>query len=265
MSTGIVMAIEREDIAVRLIEERARIGYTQRDFAAKVGITTESLRLYELGQRGISAEFMAKAAMLGIDVQYVLTGVASRNRAEVEAAIQPTVSINGSTNVIGIVNGGTVNQIKTDKHVTTVKAEVKPGDEHITQEQAATLTALVNEIVELESKLKQKPKTHRSVWGSLNAHMNVTRYLLIPAIGYEKAEKYLRQWIGRLNSMSSAPVKDGDAWRKRKYAYIKINSKNDPASIERYIAKNFSASSLSDLSNDELEKVYRYVAAKKRK
>jgi len=240
------------------------LGFSQRDFAEKLSVSNETVRRYEMGQREMGAEFIANAATLGVDVQYVLTGVASRNRAEVEAAIQPVVSINRSTNVIGIVNGGTVNQIKTDKHVTTVKAEVKPGDEHITQEQAATLTALVNEIVELESKLKQKPKTHRSVWGSLNAHMSVTRYLLIPAMGYDKAEKYLRQWIGRLNSMSSAPIKDGDAWRKRKYAYIKINSKNDPAIVERYIAKNFSASSLSDLSNDELEKVYRYVAAKKR-
>jgi DNA-binding XRE family transcriptional regulator len=260
-----VMEIEREDIAMRLIEERARIGYTQRDFASKIDITAESLRLYELGQRGVSAEFLAKTAMLGIDVQYVLTGVPSKNREEVEAAIQPSIAFNGSSNVVGIMNGGTVNQIKTDRHVTTIKADVKPGDEHITESQAVTLTALVNEIVELETKLKQKPKTHRSVWGSLNAHIGVTRYRLIPLVSFDKAEKYLRQWIGRINSMSSAPVKDGDSWRKRKYAYIKINSKNDPAIVDRYIAKNFSASSLSELSNDELEKVYRYVAARKKK
>lgn len=258
------MEIGRAEIAIRLVEERTRLGFGQRDFAEKLSVSGETVRRYEQGQREIGVEFLAQAATLGVDVQYVLTGIPSKNRAEVEAAIQPAVAINGSTNVIGVVNGGTVNQIKTEKHVTTVKAEVKPGDEHITQAQAATLTTLVNEIVELEAKLKQKPKTHRSVWGSLNAHMGVTRYLLIPLIGFEKAEKYLRQWIGRLNSMASAPVKDGDAWRKRKYAYIKINSKDDPAAIERYIAKHFGASSLSDLSNEELEQVYRYVAGRKR-
>lgn len=260
------MEINRAEIAIRLVEERARLGFSQRDFANQLSVSGETVRRYEIGEREIGVEFMARAAGLGVDVQYVLTGVASKNKAEVEAATQPSIAINGSTNVIGFVqNGATVNQIKTDKHVTTVKAEVKPGEDHITQEQAAKLTALVNEIVELEAKLKQKPKTHRSVWGTLNAHMGVTRYLLIPAIGYERAEKYLRQWLGRLNSGKSASVKDGDAWRKRKYAYIKINSKDDPDSVDRYLAKNFGASSLSDLSNDELEKVYRYVAAKKRK
>jgi len=260
------MEINRAEIAIRIVEERAKLGFSQRDFANQLLVSGETVRRYEIGEREMGVEFLARAAALGVDVQYVLTGVASKNKAEVEAAIQPSMAINGSTNVIGIVqNGATVNQIKTDRHVTTIKAEVKPGDEHITQAQAAKLTAIVNEIVVLEAKLKQQPKSHRSVWGTLNAHMGVTRYLLIPAIGFEKAEKYLRQWMGRLNSMSSAPIKDGDAWRKRKYAYIKINSKDDPDSVDKYIAKNFSASSLSDLSNDELDKVYRYVAAKKRK
>lgn len=252
-------------MALRLVEERGRIGFSQRDFAAKLGISGETQRRYEMGQREIGSAFLAHAATLGIDVQFVLTGIRSKNQAEIESAAHPVVAINDSTNVVGVVqNGATVNQIKTEKHITTVKAEVKPGEEHISQAQAATLTALVNEIVELEGKLKQRPKTHRSVWGSLNAHMGVTRYLLIPKDGFAKAEKYLRQWIGRLNSAASAPVKDGDAWRKRKYAYIKINSKDNPDAVDLYIAKNFKASSLTELSNDQLEQVYRYVATKKR-
>ena len=75
----------------------------------------------------------------------------------------------------------------------------------------------------------------------------------------------MHQWVGRLDSMASAPVKDGDAWRKRKYAYIKINSKNDTDAIDRYIAKNFGATSLSELDNAQLEQVYRYVASRKNK
>jgi transcriptional regulator with XRE-family HTH domain len=264
MSTGVAMGSERVNIAVRLVEERTRLGFSQRDFAAKLGVSAEGLRLYETGQRGVSGEFLAHAATLGLDVQYVLTGVESANRTEVERAVQPAVAIQSSTNVIGVMNGGTVHQIKTEKVNHITKAEVKPGDEHISEGQAAKLTELVNEIVEIEAKLKKAPKTHRAVWGALNAHMGVTRYRLIPLIGFEKAEKYLRQWIGRLNSMASAPTKDGDAWRKRKYAYIKINSKDDPSSIDLYIARNFKATSLTELSNDELEQVYRYVAGRKR-
>lgn len=254
----------RIDIAVRLVEERARLGFSQRDFAAKLDVSAEGLRLYETGQRGVSAEFLAQAATLGLDVQYVLTGVESANRKEVEAAVRPQVAITESTNVIGVMNGGTVNQIKTEKVNHVTKAEVKPGDDHITEVQAAKLTELVNEVVELEGKLKKNPKTHRAVWGSLNAHMGVTRYRLIPLEGFPKAEKYLRQWIGRLTSMASAPAKEGDAWRNRKYAYIKINSKDDPDAVARYIKRNFKAESLTELSNEQLEQTYRYVAGKKR-
>lgn len=258
------MSNARIDIAVRLVEERARLSFSQRDFAGKLGISAEGLRLYETGQRGVSAEFLAQAATLGLDVQYVLTGIESANRKDVESAIRPAVTIQESTNVIGVMNGGTVHQIKTEKVTNITKAEVKPGDEHISQEQAAKLTELVNEVVDLEAKLKKNPKTHRAVWGSLNAHMGVTRYLLIPFDGFSKAEKYLRQWIGRLTSMASAPVKDGDAWRKRKYAYIKINSKDDPEALNKYIKRSFKAESLTELSNEQLEQTYRYVAGKKK-
>lgn len=263
---GIFMSIERADIAIRVVEERTRTGFSQADFAGKLGISREGLRLYESGQRGISAEFLAQAATLGIDVQYVLLGIRSTNAREAEKAVAaPGVAIGAGNNgnVIGVINGGTIHQINTQRHVQKTIAEVKPGDEHISDEQAAALHALVDKVVETEQRLKQKPRGHRSVWGALNAHCSVPQYRLIRSEDFAKAQKYLHQWIGRLDSMASAPVKDGDAWRKRKYAYIKINSKNDPEAVNRYIAKNFGATSISDLDNQQLEQVYRYVASRK--
>lgn len=262
------MGIERADIAIRLVEERTRTGYSQADFARQLGISREGLRLYETGQRGLSAEFLAQAASLGVDVQYVLTGIRSMNATEAERAAQPAVHVagGGSANVVQFAHkGATVNMISTQKHVTSTRAEVKPGDQHISEGQAAKLTALVQEIVELEAKLKKNPKTYRSVWGALNAHCGVTRYLLIAAADYDRAEKYLRQWIGRLNSMASAPVADNDAWRKRRYAYIKINTKDDEAWLTAYLRKNFKAVSLTEISDDNLDRTYRAVAARKRK
>ncbi len=88
---------------------------------------------------------------------------------------------------------------------------------------------------------------------------------MIPLEKFPKAKKYLLEWVGRLNSMPSAPVKDGDEWRKRKYAYIKVNTKNDPAALNAYISKNFGVTSLTELSNEELERVYRYAASRKKK
>lgn len=258
------MQNDRVEISIRLKDDRTRLGYSQADFARKLEISREGLRLYENGAREIGAEFLAKAVQLGVDVQYVLTGIRSSNVEEAERAAQPVVNVSGgSANVIAH-NSGSVTMIATQRHTTVTKAEVKPGDEHITIEQQAKLTGLVQEVVALEAKLKQKPKSFRSVWGALNAHCGVTRYVLIAAADYGKAEKYLRQWIGRLNSMASAPVKDGDAWRKRHYAYIKINCKDDPAWLDRYLAKTFGVSSLTELNNDQLERAYRAVAARKR-
>lgn len=268
-STGIFMSIDRGDIAIRLVEERAKCGYSQRDFAAKLGIAGETLRRYETGQREIGAEFLAQAATLGVDVQYILLGVRSTNAREAEKAVAPSaVSFGGANNgnVIGLVqNGATVKQIHTHRHVEKTVAEVKPGELHISDEQAAALHALVDKVAETELRLKAKPRGHRSIWAALNAHCGVPQYRLIKAEDFAKAQKYLHQWIGRLDSMASAPVKDGDAWRKRKYAYIKINSKDDPDAVARYIARNFKATSLTELDNNQLEQVYRYVASRKNK
>lgn len=264
----------RVDLAIRLVEERSRLRYSQADFASKAGLSREGLRLYETGQRGMSAEFLAQAALLGLDVQYVLIGVPSKNLEEVEAAVSVQTApnqgqsqvINGG-NVIGLVSGGTVHQITTQRHVTKTIAEVRPGEHHITDEQAAVLMALVNDVAKLEEKLKATPKGHRAIWAALNSHCGVPKYRLIKQEDFPIARKYLDQWMGRLNSMASAPSKDGDAWRKRKYAYIKINSKDEvsSAAVLAYIHRNFGVSSLADLSNDELEKTYRYVAGRRKR
>jgi len=213
----------------------------------------------------MAVEFMAQAAALGVDVQYVLVGVRSSNAKAAEKAAAPSTSIGvANGNVIGQVHtGATVTQINTHRHIEKTIAEVKPGNEHISDEQAAALQALVQVVAETEVRLKAKPRSFRSIWGALNAHCGVPQYRLIRAEDFSKAQKYLHQWSGRLDSMATAPVKDGDSWRKRKYAYIKINSKVDPAAINRYIAKNFGAVSLVDLDNQQLEQVYRYVASRK--
>ncbi|EOF4357771.1 ORF6C domain-containing protein [Pseudomonas aeruginosa] len=260
--------IDRADIAIRLVEERTRTGFTQADFARQLEISREGLRLYELGQRGLSAEFLAQAAALGVDVQYVLTGVPSANRAEAVQAAQPQVNVSqgGNASVVQVAQAGsTIHLVNTQNHVTHTKAEVKPGDQHITEAQAAKLTELVRQIVELETQLKKAPKSFRSVWAALNAHCGVTRYLLIALDDFPKAEKYLRQWIGRLNSMASAPVADNETWRKRRYSYIKINTKDDSDWLAAYLKKTFKVTSLTELSDEQLDRTYRAVAARKRK
>lgn len=263
------MGIELADIAIRLIEERTRVGYSQRDFAQQLGMSAEGLRRYEMAQREPGVEFLAKAAGFGVDVQYVLTGVRSQNLAAAERAASPVVSVsgNGTANVVQFAQpGSTVNINHSPKVVNKTIAQVEPGAEHITEEQAVTLTRLVGEVVELEKQQKQEPKSHRAVWSALNAHCGVTKYRLIRLHDFGRAETYLRKWIGRLTSMASAPASDNEGWRKRKYSYIKVNTKApvDAEWFAGYLQRTFRVTSISELDDKELAQAYSAVASRKR-
>jgi hypothetical protein len=174
----------------------------------------------------------------------------------------PTIQVNGNHAQIA---GRDINHHHTEKVINKTVVKPQQGIEHINEGQVAELHRLKDEIIRLENIIKKSPITYQGIWSALNKHMRVGAMRMIPIEKFPKAQKYLREWIGRLNSMASAPNKDEDEWRKRKYAYIKINSKNDTETIKAYMLKNFEATSLTKLSNDELEKVYRYVASRKNK
>ncbi len=146
------------------------------------------------------------------------------------------------------------------------KVVVPTGPQHISDEQAKLLQRLVREIVEIEKQQKKKPKGYQAVWIGVNAHCKVPQYRLIAAADFDKAEKYLRQWIGRLRSMASAPVADNDGWRKSRYAYIKINTKDElgAAWLATYLRRTFGTASIADLDDDALDRTYRAVASRKR-
>ena len=63
----------RQQMALRLIRERGRLGYSKQHLAHLTDISGETLRLYEKGVCGMNAEFLAKLGELGFDVQYIIT------------------------------------------------------------------------------------------------------------------------------------------------------------------------------------------------
>ncbi|TYA49064.1 helix-turn-helix domain-containing protein [Aggregatibacter actinomycetemcomitans] len=259
------LAITREDMGIRLVEERSRLGYSQANFAHQTEVSRETLRLNELGKSGISAEFLGRAAQLGVDVQYVVTGI----RSETEENKSEKTSIQNS-NVIygdkGIINSGTINNIKTEKYTTKTKAVVQPTEIHISEHTARTLQDLVKEIVELEQKLKNNPKSFQAAWASLNKYCQVATYRLIPVEKTDKAITYLRKWIGRLSSSKSAPKKVGNEWRTKKYSYIKINTRGMLENwLTEHLLQKYGVQSITQLNDLELQKVYQSVASKKRK
>lgn len=250
------------EIALRWTAERVRLGFSQADMARKLDVSRETIRKWENGLAVPNSEALSVTFGFGFDIQYILTGVRS------EAATQAMSSISiGSVAGVGVAqDGANVSVVNTQRHITKTIAQVKPGEDHISDAQAATLKSLVDKIVDIEAKVKRKPATHQSVWATLNKFCKVTTYRLIPAGRFDAARKYLDQWIGRLNAMSSAPVKDGDNWRKRHYSYIKVNTKDpaDGAALAAFLQK-LGVTSLTDLSNDDLEKVYRYIAGRRSK
>jgi hypothetical protein len=175
-----------------------------------------------------------------------------------------SITQSGSNNIIAF---GNVNLGQLQPRAPRATVPTSPGVDHITDPQKVVLKDLVDEIVATEARLKESPASYTAVWKSLNKKCGVSTYHLIALENFDGARVYLNSWLGRLNSMRSAPVKNGDAWRKKKYAYIKINSKqpDDAKALAVYIKRNFKADSITELANDELERVYRYVAGRRNK
>lgn len=270
--------MERIDLALNLVEERSRLGYSRKNFAEQTGCSAESLRLYESGQVNIPADFLLAAVQLGVDIQFVFTGIHSANLNAVSDDLNKKLDdaigksnvenqINGNvSNAVIASSGSIVHQINTQNHVIRTRVDSKPGKEHITLEQASKLQQLVKQVAAAEEIAKRSPKSIRAIWASLNAHCKVPSYKLIALSDYDKAETYLRKWLGRLSNTATSKNNDPD-WRKKKYAYIKLNVKQLELEdwLKSYLEKNFSVESLTELSDEDLQKTYAAVSTKKRK
>lgn len=282
----------------RIKSERKKLGLTQAEFSEACGVKLRAQSNYEAGKNVPDADYLEKAHELGVDITYLITGKPADNgslSAEEAFLLQqfrglsdeqkkmvlgfllggfdgmnktekPQTTVKGKSNSVIVGDKGTINNIKTEKHITRTKAEVKPGKEHIDEKMAATIQGLVKEIVELEKQVKQDPRPYATVYASLNRHCGVATYRLIPIELYDKAENHLRKWIGRLTSAKSAPKKIGSEWRKKKYAYIKINIKkfNLDSWLQQHLFDKYSVTSITELTDEQLQKVYGSVASKKR-
>ena len=62
------------EVGERLKSERARLGMSQGDFGALVGVSKTSQFNYEAGGRSPDAAYLQKAAEIGVDVAFILTG-----------------------------------------------------------------------------------------------------------------------------------------------------------------------------------------------
>jgi len=75
-------------IGSRLKEEREKLKMNQTDFGAIGNVTKQAQINYESGRRVPSADYLAAIAALGVDIQYIVTGIRSLNVAEVQQILQ---------------------------------------------------------------------------------------------------------------------------------------------------------------------------------
>ncbi len=76
-------------IGARLKEERERLSYNQTDFGTIGGVKRNAQVSYESDKRSPDATYLASVAKIGVDVQYVIVGVRSKNLNEIFAMVQP--------------------------------------------------------------------------------------------------------------------------------------------------------------------------------
>jgi len=179
----------------------------------------------------------------------------------------PTTNIStgaGGTNIVG--NHGPVHVQIATASVKRPRMVVQPNpDLHISQEQQITLLDLRNEWIALHVKIKKKPLTYAAAQSRINRAAGATTYSLILKERYDDAIRYVKTQMAMLRNMKSAPHKD-DGWRAKRIGAIKVRCKNqlgDPDLYRPYIRKNFKASSLTELSTDQLQQTYQYVWGKK--
>lgn len=169
------------------------------------------------------------------------------------------LSVVGSNNVVG--NGNTINHHYTEPPRIIKKVIVKTGDGVLDAAQKAEIGRLVDQIAETEAAVKQKPREKRSIWTALNRRFKVNSYHEISAEDYKDAVRYLRIQLGRLRSAKSAPKKDA-SWRNARIKAIHTRCRQFADGTERrinYMASRFEVTSLTELDDQQLDQVYRYV------
>lgn len=71
----------------RLREERERLGFTQAAFGAIGGVSVRAQNNYEKGDRAPDVNYLASVAKVGVDIQYIITGVRSASLMGEEAQL----------------------------------------------------------------------------------------------------------------------------------------------------------------------------------
>lgn len=127
-------------IGERLRKERERLGLNQADFGKIARITRESQGNYEGNKRSPKNEYWLTIASIGVDVQYVLTGVYSANLDEVVSHLVQTHGL--------VASGRQHPHYKLSDALYLIR--------HMTDRQRAHMQELEHYIKEVEERLEEE-------------------------------------------------------------------------------------------------------------
>ena len=240
----------KEKISAYLNQLMREKKLTQEGISRELDVAKSTLQRYLKGERLPGLEDLVKMADLGgITIDQLVKTDPSKLHIEIK----------NSRNV-AIAGGDVYMNAKIHR-----RTEYHPGPDDITGDEANNLKDLVSKVVDLEKKVKKKPKTYGAVWNALNRKMGVTYYREIKHSSFGLAELYLTQWIGRLKKGMKRT--DADAWRKDKYAAIFAAARNNlgwsKEDLDGYIYERFKKESIRDLTKTELQKLYNAVFSRK--
>lgn len=143
---------------------------------------------------------------------------------------------------------------------------VKTGDGVVDAKQKAELKRLVGEWVDARSRVRKSQSTYAGAWSAFNANFAINSYAELPMERFDEACAWLRRQLAIINGMKSAPKVLPD-WRPKAISAIKARCKNqlgDADAYKPYIQTRFGKSSLTELTDDELQKTKVYVMGKKK-
>lgn len=174
-----------------------------------------------------------------------------------------TIYINGSGNVVGqgnFVNHGVVNINKA----TSRKVNVKTGDGVVNATQKHQIKSLLYEWVDTHNSIKKSQISYGLAWSKLNGFLKVNSYHEIASVDFDKAIKYIRQRLGELRNMASAPQKVSN-WRAQtiKSIQARCSERGWQEWRKEYMFKIFMKSSMTELTDKELQKLYQTIWSKK--
>jgi len=106
---SIVLCVFMNTIGERLKSERTRLGFNQTEFAAIGGVQRRAQLFYEQDERRPDAGYLQAVARLGVDVQFVVTGVRSGQALSMDEeqllARFRSLDLIGKARLLGMVEG----------------------------------------------------------------------------------------------------------------------------------------------------------------